>query len=185
VSQVVVTVVQSQPVVVTEYTPQVHVAQSMPVVEQVVSPDPGVTEVEVDPNALSVVEVQTQGTQGPPGVSAQDDITRTAAEILGGHRVVRAVSATHCEYADQSNPLHGDDTLGVTLNAAALGDLVTIRTEGSLTHAGWSWTAGLPVFLSTLGGLTQVEPSSGCIQVIGFAEAADTLFIDPQPAIYY
>lgn len=184
-TELVVTVVQSQPVVVTRSVPNVETVTRPTSVVQVVNPQPVVVEVETDPNDVDVVEVQAQGPQGAPGSNSNSSIVRLANQALGGHRVVRATSATHCDYADHADTTHGDDTLGVTSNAAAAGDQVNIVTEASIQFVGWAWTPGLPVFLGANGVLTQTEPSTGFVQVIGFAEAADTLFVDIQPAFYF
>jgi hypothetical protein len=88
-------------------------------------------------------------------------------------------------YASSDNPDHGDDTQGMTLGAATSGATVNVQRVGSVTHSGWAWTPGEPVFLGTSGLPTQTPPSDGFVQVIGHAEAADTLFLSIEPPIYF
>lgn len=130
------------------------------------------------------------GAQGPPGLDGADggqSINRTAATALGGHRVVRSTAASTVGYADATNTEHGDDTVGITVGAAAEDAEVEVQRTGSLTFGGWSWTQGLPVFLSTNGTLTQTPPDDthAFSQIVGHAESATALFIQIEPPIYY
>jgi hypothetical protein len=125
------------------------------------------------------------GPQGTPGAAGGTYETRTASETLGGHRIVRSTGADTVGYASSDNPDHGDDTQGMTLGAATSGATVNVQRVGSVTHSGWAWTPGEPVFLGTSGLPTQTPPSDGFVQVIGHAEAADTLFLSIEPPIYF
>lgn len=126
--------------------------------------------------------IASPGPQGAPGGTA---VERIAGEALGGHRIVRSTGATTVGYASSGNPLHGDDTLGMTLGAAGLGAAVTAQRVGPITFAGWAWAPGAPVFLGLDGLPTQVVPTAGCIQVIGHAEDATTLYLQIEPPIYF
>lgn len=55
-----------------------------------------------------------------------------------------------------------------------------VRTFGWINNAGWSWTIGLPVYLSaiTAGALTQTKPARP--QVIGIAKTATKILIIPR-----
>ena len=131
------------------------------------------------------VTVGIAGPSGPPGPSGGTSITRTALTAIGGHRVVRSAGSTAVNYADHTDADHGDDTLGVTLDAAALGASVQVVREGPVSFAGWSWTPQEPVFLAADGLLTQTPSESAAfVQIIGFAETAGTIFVDIQPPIY-
>lgn len=146
--------------------------------------------VTVSSAAPSVTVGSAMGVQGPAGQDGADGgstIARVASGALGGHRVVRSVSANGVAYADATNADHGDDTVGMTVAAASDGAAVEIQRAGSLTMSGWSWTPGLPVFLGANGLLTQTVPddTNAFIQIIGHAEAADTVFIQIEPPTYY
>lgn len=146
---------------------------------------PGVRTAVIEQPVAIAVEHGIQGIPGPPGADGGSALVRVAASDLGGHRVVRAVDATLVEYADCSNPLHGDDTLGVTDGAALAGSAINVRTSGELFFNGWAWMAGEQVYLGNNGILTQVPPADGFVQVIGFAQDPTTIFIGVQAPIYF
>lgn len=139
--------------------------------------------------AVQTVQVASLGPQGPAGVAGDAYDTRIAATTLGGHRVVRTEADGRIGYADATDTTHGDDTVGLTVGAANENEEVNVQRSGSLAFNGWSWTPGEPVFLSTTGTMTQVPPTAAggaaFSQVIGHAETATTLFINPQPPIYF
>ena len=150
------------------------------------------TTVVVDSATQRLIQTGQQGPRGPqgvPGPAGGATLTRTASVALGGHRVVRSLDASQVGYADTTNPLHGDDTLGLSTGAAVAGAELQVQNMGSLQFAGWTWTPGQPVFLGQDGLLTQtpLEPVDGAafVQAVGHAEAADTLYIDIQPAVYF
>ena len=126
-----------------------------------------------------------QGAQGDIGPSGGVAESRIASEDLGGHRVVRSTGAGTAGYASSDNVLHGDDTLGMTLGAVSAGGTVSVLRVGPVTHAGWAWTAGEPVFLGLNGLPTQTAPETGFAQVIGHAESATTLFLSIEPTVYF
>lgn len=58
---------------------------------------------------------------------------------------------------------------------------IRLQRVGPITNAGWSWTPGLPIYLSpsTPGGLTQVRPASNVRQYMGVATSATGMILDP------
>jgi hypothetical protein len=139
-------------------------------------------------NVVGVASTGVQGPQGERGLSAEAaGLTRTADGALGGHRIVRSTGAGTAGYASADNPLHGDDTLGMTTGAAGDGAAVTIQTGDSIAMDGWAWTPGEPVFLGLDGQPTQQVNYEGFafVQAIGFASDATTLVLQLQPAIYF
>jgi hypothetical protein len=131
------------------------------------------------------VAVAAPGPQGTPGAPGGTSAPRIADGVLGGHRIVRSTGANSVGYASSDNPLHGDDTQGMTLGAAVDGGTVNVQRVGPVTFNGWSWSQGEPVFLGVDGLPTQTAPTSGFIQVIGHAEAPDTLYLQIEPPIYF
>jgi hypothetical protein len=134
-----------------------------------------------------VVEVGTPGPRGPqglPGEAGAEFLLRFAVGAIGGHRVVRSLNSTQVGYADNTNPLHGDDTLGMTRGAAVDGASVEVQRTGTITFGGWGFTPGETVFLAANGLLTQVAPQAGFIQQIGYAEDVTTLFLSIEPPIF-
>jgi hypothetical protein len=131
------------------------------------------------------LNVGTPGPAGPPGPSGSNATQRMAAAALGGHRLVRVLADGSVDYVDSLNPLHGDDTLGVTTGAAEAGALATVQTSGALTEPSWAWMPGEPVFAGTNGSLTQAPPAAGFVQVVGFAATSTSLVIALQGPLYF
>lgn len=105
--------------------------------------------------------------------SENNSASVTAAESLSGHRVVTFAGY----YASKDTVSDAFKVLGVTQGAAAAGDAATATTYGVIANAGWNWTLGSPVFLSTAGGLTQTPPTTGFRIIIGHPQTATTLFV--------
>lgn len=135
------------------------------------------------------VAVSSPGAQGPRGEPGGNAESRTASTALGGHRVVRSTGAGAVGYADSTNAAHGDDTVGITLGAANLGDPIQVQRTGSVVEPSWNWTPLAPVFYGAAGVLTQIPPSlengDAFIQIIGHAESATTLFVAIESPIYF
>lgn len=120
-----------------------------------------------------------QGPAGPAGpAGGAEDIQRTASIPISGHRVVAADPTTVLKYASNTSLAECKGIIGITTGAASAGQPATIRLNGELTEPTWSFTPGELVYLSTSGGLTQTIPITGVLLVLGFAETANTMFID-------
>ncbi len=147
----------------------------------------------------------TVGTSGAPASldtnfgNAQDNFTElyarsdttsgvvtsplTASGSIGGSRVICDTSGL-ATYADSSDITTAHNIRGISSNAAADGDAVTVVTAGAITEVSWAWTPKQPVYVSTAGTLTQTPPSTGYIRKIGFAESSTTIVVqDSQPII--
>lgn len=175
-----VNVVVEQPVQrvieTTVEVPRVNVDKS---VRQVVQLPPAVPEV------VEIGKRGIQGPQGPAGPAGATLVDRTAAITMSGHVFVRTNGGDTVGPASADNPLHGDDTMGITIGASTIGGPVQVQTDGPIVFNGWSWTVGEPVFLGHDGQPTQTpDPDDAFLQVLGFADSADTLFIQVQPPIY-
>ncbi len=137
-----------------------------------------VTQVEVE------VTVGTTGPQGPPGPAAPEaDQTWTAAASVGGHKAVRTDAAGQLRYASSADPAGLDATIGVTTGAIAAGDSGPVRTRGTLTHAGWTWTPAAPIYVGVDGALTHTPPATGAVLQIAVARTATEIFIAIQTPI--
>lgn len=106
--------------------------------------------------------------------SSGDTVSVVASEALGGHRVVTFDGY----YASNDDADDRFSVLGITTGAVVIGATATVKTYGTITEGSWNWTAGLPVFLSTNGQLTQTAPTAGFRLIIGRAKSATTLFVD-------
>lgn len=131
--------------------------------------------VTVDSTSVDVVEVATEGPQGPAG-DASLEITATAKTALGGHRAV-IVTDGEAEYADKDNPAHAGSVVGITKNAASAGASVSIVFGGEMSEPSWAFNAG-PVYVGNDGNLIQARPSTGVVINIGVALAPTKLFIN-------
>jgi hypothetical protein len=109
----------------------------------------------------------------------------TAAEAVGGHRVV-ALTETGCRYAD---PASEDDvwtSVGVTLGAAEADADATVAVSGLIDEPSWAWTPTRPVFLGPTGTLTQtppVPPDALYQRVVGVAVTPTRLWVGHTPPI--
>lgn len=184
-SQTVVAPTTTRVVADSRQTATVTLRQSSPIVVSG-SPAPAVVVSSASQRVLATGGQQgVQGVQGLPGPAGGVSELRVASEDLGGHRIVRSTGAGTAGYASSDNALHGDDTLGMTLGAVVSGGTVSVLRVGPVTHAGWAWAAGEPVFLGTNGVPTQTTPVVGFSQIIGHAEDATTLFLSIEQPVYF
>ncbi len=123
------------------------------------------------------------GRQGVPGVAGQDIttvVTKSAAQALGGHRVVVSVDANTVDYADSANINHANIVLGITIAAATSGANIDIQRAGELIEPSWGWVPLAPVFLGHNGLLTQITPGvpdASFSLLLGYASSATSLVI--------
>lgn len=127
------------------------------------------------PNSITVLTgVQgQQGIQGPIGKAGGSEITYIAPIYLGGNRVV----TSEIIYADSSDILTVGKVIGITKTSAISFAPITIQVIGEL-NGFFGLIPNLPVYLSTLGNITQTLPLSGYIQKIGIATSSTTILIN-------
>jgi len=104
------------------------------------------------------------------GLLAGENLTRWQAVGINSSGAVVKASATN-----------GILALGLALADTTSGNAVEFLNHGIARSSGWSWTPGLPIWLSvTTGGLTQTRPAaSGNVQQpIGFARSATTILVN-------
>jgi len=101
-----------------------------------------------------------------------------AAKAIGGNRAVLA----NGDYADNTNLLTANLMVGITKNAAVLGESLEIISCGELD--GFSGLMiNFPLFLSINGTITQIAPTTGYIQKIGVALSNTKALIQLSTAI--
>lgn len=68
--------------------------------------------------------------------------------------------------------------LGLFVDAGVLDDNVRLQRMGEVTNTAWTWTIGLPVWLSgtVSGGLTQTKPVNAVL--IGIAKSATVIVLE-------
>ena len=108
--------------------------------------------------------------------NSEDVIQKIASVAIGGHRVVKAISATAVDYADNSVLNDSTQVLGLTINAANAGEPILIRTWGEIEEPTWNWSQGW-VWLDHNGLLTQTPPTlpSTFSMIIGQALSATVM----------
>lgn len=135
----------------------------------------------VNDPGVDVIAVAQQGPAGPPGPGGTQYVNLHADQALGGHRAVIATE-TGCNYADNTNPFHANRIVGITESAVGIGVLTAVVTAGPI--AGYDGlTFGQPIYVSTIGTLTQTPPTTGFVQRIGTATSATDFVVQIQPAI--
>jgi hypothetical protein len=121
------------------------------------------------------------------GGSGPDDggsfLKRVVDIPINGHRVL-VDTDTGVAYLSLANLGHGERILGLSTNAAGVGDEVTIQFSGEVSNNGWSFIPDEPVFPTNNGMLTQTPPAEGFVCLFGFASSATSIFINIQQSIY-
>lgn len=110
------------------------------------------------------------GTYKPVSASSSNSVVGNylASEAIGGHIVVYQ-TASGLAIASSNSVVHASRILGLTNSAVASGFSVPVTLSGELTESTWTFTEGLPVYLSVNGTITQSIPSSGFILQMGVA----------------
>lgn len=141
----------------------------------------------VPPGNIATTLVVGQGPAGPPGVPGVGGsaLQLVATVPLSSYMAIAVDANGQAIYANPLVAAHGILQLGIGLNSAAAGDLITIARNELVTHLGWTFTPG-PVFLGLTGQLVQVIPPSAIfVKVIGWAISQTQILVNPQPPIYF
>jgi len=101
-----------------------------------------------------------------------------AGQDLAINRVVIIDTDSWAYYVDPTNMDHELKVVGLTMRASAIYNNCIIRTRGKVFDASWTWQTSLPVYVSTLGQLTQDIPTVGFVRQIGMAIDINSIFID-------
>lgn len=118
----------------------------------------------------------TQGIQGVPGASA-GTITMLADGAISGHRLVKTTTSGKVGYASSIDLASANNILGMTLNAAADGDTLTVIQSGKVTEPSWTFTPDTHLFCGVDGTLTQTQPATGFSLVVGIALSPTELLL--------
>lgn len=133
---------------------------------------------------VRVAEIGIPGPPGPPGIEGPSGalaFNYPAAYPISGHRAVMLNAAGELVYASAGVLANADRVLGVTLNAAAAGDVVKVQRSGEVTEPSWSWSPDSPIYLGLDGVLTQTPPAppgSRFSLVIGVPLSPTTVFLN-------
>lgn len=117
-------------------------------------------------------ETGPAGEQGAPGLATAQQYT--ADEAISALRVLSPTTTGHVQYAQPADIT----PVGISITAAASGDLVTVAgTDRVIEDGSWTWTSNSPVFCGTNGVLTQTVPTSGKLLVVGHAHSATQIVV--------
>jgi len=86
-----------------------------------------------------------------------------------------ADGTAHC--ADGENPTHAGLVVGITAEARAAGQPVTIQIAGEITNPAWDLIAGEIYYLALAGTISRTPPSRGFWQKVGTSKDRTTLII--------
>lgn len=82
-----------------------------------------------------------------------------------------------CHCADGENPSHAGLVVGITAEARAAEQPVTIQIAGEITNPLWELDAGEIYYLALAGTISRTPPSRGFWQKVGNAKNRTTLII--------
>lgn len=136
-------------------------------------------------DGVRVVAIAEQGPQGPPGNGGGTvNVVYPADGPIGGSRLV-AYGANGVRYAGNDSLDDASFLLGLSMNAAASGDNVTVRLSGVVKDTGWAWTPGKPLYLGLNGHITETPPELPAVFTVTIGQALDatTINLRLEPAI--
>ena len=107
-----------------------------------------------------------------------------SATSLLAHKMVTLNSDNKLIYADKDTLAHANRVIGMTLEAVDADHPCRIEfLHGEVTELSWNFDTTLPVYLGNNGATTQVIPTTGFIQIIGFPGETNILCLIHNPAI--
>jgi len=134
------------------------------------------TTVLVFEHETTVVTSDTAGPQGAPGSSGSSDFSVIAGQAVSAGRLV-TVTAAGAFYFDGTDLAEYGKLVGITKNAAALGDTVNVAVSGEVTLVGAGYTPGARFWAGVNGTLLTTPPVTGMIIPVGYAIDADNINI--------
>jgi len=104
-----------------------------------------------------------------------------AGEALGNRKVVYLDNAGRWRLGD-ADTTAAMPIVGFTIGSIASGSFGRILLHGFVGLAGWTWTQGAQLYVSTTAGeITHTAPTApDLIQSIGVAYEADVIYFDPK-----
>lgn len=135
---------------------------------------------------INILEIGVQGPPGAQGLPGPAGTARTlvAAQAISGHTVVALNAAGKAIPASANIAEHAFNVMGMTMNAAAIDDLLTVIDTGPVEELGWAWTVNAPVFLGLGGAITQ-NPTPGVFaKPVGIALTPTKIAFQLQPAVF-
>ena len=122
-----------------------------------------------------------KGDKGDTGESGAVASTLIAGETMNSTVPAMLDGSGTVFIADNTNPAHAGLVIGITAQAATIGNVIDINQGGKLSSVTWTWVAG-PIYVGA-GVLTQTLPVTGFIQQVAVALSATEIIVDVQMAI--
>ncbi len=133
--------------------------------------------------SISLVEIVSVGTQGPPGAqgvpgpAGGSSVLLEAGETIFGLRAVQAQGGLIFNADTSDVALAQGSVVGVALQSGGIGDDLLVQLSGELTENSWSWLPGY-VYCGPDGSLTQSPSDLGWLITIGRVVSPTTIVVD-------
>ena len=125
-----------------------------------------------------------KGDKGDKGDTGTIGITTgVAGQSINAYRLVTTDVMGKVVVASSAEESHIGRILGVSLNAASVGQTVQITTFGDVTNTAWTFTPTAALYVGIDGLVTQDAETGVFYQQIGFAREATRVAIDIQRGI--
>jgi hypothetical protein len=99
---------------------------------------------------------------------------RHAGVSISGHKVVYIDDDDLFQVVDPADDAACGIAIGVTVQAAAQGELQYARFAGELIDQSFDWIEG-PIFLGPNGSLTQTKPETGNVLIVGVSAGRNVM----------
>ena len=119
--------------------------------------------------------------QGTSPLATPAGTVMTADANVGGHRSLMFDGGGGVVHADPDAPSY--NFAGISNEAATAGNSLFVVETGRVTEPGWSWQAGLPVYVVADGQLTQAAPQTGVMHQVAVAIDATSILVQPYAPI--
>ena len=137
-----------------------------------------------NPQVISMGQVGPPGPTGPAGSGINTVIPLVVSGNVSGHRILSSNGSGLAFYTDVTNAQHIKSIVGMSSSSSLALGIVDIIVGGVIIEPSWNWVAYEPIYLTGLGSLTQVVPTTGYLVQIGTPIAPTQILLDVRPAIF-
>jgi hypothetical protein len=102
------------------------------------------------------------------GSSTSNQALAEAGENISAIKVLIA-GPGNTVLISEPNTFSNANAIGISITAGNSSETIRFATSGELYDSSFSFTEGLPLYLSTNGGITDVAPTTGFLVVLGSA----------------
>ena len=104
-------------------------------------------------------------------------IEHVAGQIIPAFKVVYIMSHNMAGIADAMNMDIAERIIGISLNSVIPGDIITVRTFGTVENGNWNLIPGHPYYLISNGDISPTPEINGFDQKVGIAITDTCLFV--------